>query len=339
MPIPILIGAAAAVAAAAGVGAGVYGGAKFYGATQLMKAAQDRNDRNTRRYTRQQEQTVRTMDRLGSLELEIVHSFSRFSDLIEQIQNRPQFKEITIGGMTLPQYSPAELRDVSVGAGVLLGALGGAAAGAAGGFAAAGATTAAVAALASAGTGAAISSLSGAAATNAVLAVLGGGTIAAGGGGMALGSVVLGSAAAGVGLIVGGFIFAAAGSKMSDKAEEAMAEVEKAEKIVNKLCSYLSELDTTAGSYRGTLTRVYALYKRLLSRLASVLASKKDWNRFSPSDRQLTENLVKLVTVLYAMCKVNLVVQTHDPNGINKVNASDVKKNQGAGEALLRQLQ
>ena len=74
------------------------------------------------------------------------------------------------------------LKKVSIGAGVLLGGLGGAAVGTAGGFAAAGATTSAVMALGTASTGTAIASLSGAAATNATLAALGGGAIAAGAG-------------------------------------------------------------------------------------------------------------------------------------------------------------
>lgn len=61
----------------------------------------------------------------------------------------------------LPQYNREELEQISIGAGVLLGGLGGAALGTAGGFAAAGATTAAVMALGTASTGTAIASLSG----------------------------------------------------------------------------------------------------------------------------------------------------------------------------------
>lgn len=66
-----------------------------------------------------------------------------------------------------------------------------------GGFAAVGiigtpaVVTGAVTAFCAAGTGTAISSLSGAAASNAVLAWLGGGTLAAGGGGVAAGTVIL----------------------------------------------------------------------------------------------------------------------------------------------------
>lgn len=52
----------------------------------------------------------------------------------------------------MPEYNPEELQKAYVGAGVLLGALGGATLGTAGGFAAAGATTAAVTALGSAST-------------------------------------------------------------------------------------------------------------------------------------------------------------------------------------------
>lgn len=66
---------------------------------------------------------------------------------------------------------------VAVGAGVLLGGLGGAAVGIAGAFAASGATTSAVMALGTASTGTAISSLSGIAATNTTLAALGGGAL------------------------------------------------------------------------------------------------------------------------------------------------------------------
>ena len=70
--------------------------------------------------------------------------------------------------------------------------------------------TGAVTAFATASTGTAISTLSGAAASNAVLAWLGGGSIAAGGGGMAAGSVVLvgitAGATAGVALLSAGLL-------------------------------------------------------------------------------------------------------------------------------------
>ena len=66
------------------------------------------------------------------------------------------------------------------------------------------ATMATVAAYGTAGTGVAITSLSGAAATNASLAVLGGGTVAAGGGGMATGVMILSGGTAAVAIAATG---------------------------------------------------------------------------------------------------------------------------------------
>ena len=116
------------------------------------------------RFEKENKLTSEAMDKLGKLELKILHSFSDFADVFEQIKNRPVFENYARNGVELPKYDGESLRDVSVGAGVLLGGLGGAALGTAGGFAAAGATTAAVMALGTASTGTAIASLSGAAA-------------------------------------------------------------------------------------------------------------------------------------------------------------------------------
>ena len=64
--------------------------------------------------------------------------------MFEQIKNRLTFENYSKNGVTLPRYDGEELKEVSIGAGVLLGGLDGAGLGVAGGFAAAGATTAAV---------------------------------------------------------------------------------------------------------------------------------------------------------------------------------------------------
>lgn len=71
-----------------------------------------------------------------------------------------------------------------------------------------------------ASTGTAISGLSGAAATNAMLAWLGGGSLAAGGGGMALGSIILGGIYVAPAALIGGLTIASQGQKALTQAEE-----------------------------------------------------------------------------------------------------------------------
>ena len=159
MPLPLFLAIGAAAAGAAGAGATVHGAFKMKKANKIMKEAQERNQRNVARFETHNKITSESMDELGQMELTTLAQFEKFTDLIEQIQNRPEFKKYEKDGVEIPEYDPEELKKVSIGAGVLLGGLGGAAMGTAGGFAAAGAATAAVMALGTASTGTAIASL------------------------------------------------------------------------------------------------------------------------------------------------------------------------------------
>ena len=321
MPLPLIIGIGAAIAALGGLGAGTHGAVKAKKARDTLKGAEDRHKRNVKKFEAGNKNTTKVMDSLGKLELEILESFEEFSQTIERIQNKPEFGRIVLSDIKLPNYTPEELRKVSVGAGLLLGGLGGAATGTAAGFAAAGGTTAAVMALGTASTGTAIASLSGVAATNATLAALGGGAIAAGGGGMALGSLVLGGATAGVGILVGGVIFSITGSKLANKADEAWAQMYQAETAINKICQYLKELKQTAEKYKTTLAEARTYYSRSFAATSHTVNTlgKTDWNLFEPHEKTALKNSVLLVGLLFHMCKVSLIKMEKDkPNEINR---------------------
>ena len=223
-----------------------------------------------------------------------------------------------------------------------MGGLGGAAAGTAGGFAAAGATTSAVMALGTASTGTAIASLSGAAATNAALAALGGGALgtSAYAGGMALGSAVLGGATLGVGLLVGGMIFNVTGSKLSEKADEAYSQARKTEKCVDEIVGYLKELYESAKSFEDCLKEVKEQYQKRMDIMKGVVSvqTKINWDEFTETEKEITENLILLVGLLYKMCQVKLVLQSEDDSEVNKVNKEEIDKNIGHAEEILSEL-
>lgn len=337
MPLPLVLGAAAAIAGLTGVGTGIHGAVKMKEANDTMKTADSRHKRNLARFEEQNKTTNGDMDKLGALELKILKSFEDFSEVFEKIQNRPEFKQYTRNGVSIPQYNGEELKKVSIGAGVLLGGIGGAALGTAGGFAAAGATTAAVMALGTASTGTAIASLSGAAATNATLAALGGGALAAGGGGIALGTTVLGAATLGVGLLVGGVIFNFTGASLSNKADEAWSQVLRAEKEIDQTCAYMKQLSEVATDYTKSLNCVNQIYEVHLRRLKCVVndVGKLDWNEFTDGEKLCTENTALLVGLLYNMCKVQLVQRAETMNGLNRVNSKAIKKSMADAEHIL----
>ena len=339
MPLPLIIGGIAAVAGVAGVGTGIHGGVKMKEANDTMKLAQSKQERAVALFNKRNDETTALMDEIGTQELEILSSFDDFSDIIEKIQGRPEFKAYKREGIDLPEYEAEELKKISAGAGLLLGGVGGAAAGTAGGFAAAGATTSAVMALGTASTGTAISALSGAAATNATLAALGGGAVAYGGGGIALGTAVLGGATLGVGLLVGGIIFNATGSKLSDKADEAYVQAKRTESEVNTIVAYFDELTDVAIAFKESLTKVEGVYRKYLDIIDHIVNfnEKTQWEDFTDKEKKATENAVLLVGLMYTMCQVNLVLKQGDDE-LNKVNKDAVDDVIGDADVVLNDI-
>lgn len=338
MPIPIILGILAGAAAVGGIGAGINGGVKMKEANDTMKDADARDKINQARLDRTNKDTTAVMDNLGTLEMNVLKSFNSFSALIKMIKNvPPDIKELKFSDVKLPSFTPEEITNASVGAAVLLGGLGGAAAGTAGGFAAAGATTAAVMALGTASTGTAIASLSGVAATNATLAAIGGGSLAAGGLGVAGGTALLGASTLGVGLLIGGIIFNVTGSSLSKKASDAKAQMQRNEEKINKICSYLDELKKYAGNYYRSLSKVNDIYQAKLNEMRHLVLDlrKTNWMDYSNQERTTVEITAKLVTLLYYMCKVQLVKKSNNENEPNSVNKNDINDAMGKADDVL----
>ena len=172
------------------------------------------------------------LESFGKYRLEAMHNtIGEFLKCLEQLQKLYQEKEFDfLKSIDIQQSKLDELKAIDMRASDALKT-----AGITGGFgvvALAGTpalVTSGVAALATASTGTAISSLSGAAAQSAVLAWLGGGSLAAGGGGMAAGAAVLTgitvTAASSVALLALGATLSAFYSKKNTESEQYLADV------------------------------------------------------------------------------------------------------------------
>lgn len=342
MPLPLLLGILATGSGIGGLVAGAHGAKKMKDAKDTMQATQNCHSKNIEKFEEENKKTTIIMDDLGKLELEILGNFEVFSNVIEKIQNRPKFEEFSKEDVRIPRYDEEEIKKVSIGAGVLLGGIGGAALGTAGGFAAAGATTSAVMALGTASTGTAIASLSGAAATNATLAAIGGGAIGSGvgAGGMALGSTILGATTLGVALLVEGIIFNFTGDKLVEKADQAYNEMKKSEKLVTEICDYLKELKRIAKNYMFYLKDVKKQYDKRMEIVSYTVnnLNKTDWNEFTDEEKLILENLVLLVGLLYKMCQVKLVKKAEHDNQMNKINRMGVNTAIDDAKMVLREM-
>lgn len=173
------------------------------------------------------------LETFGRARCEILKTtVGRFIKIVESLNNSVKEKVYELSSsLSLGEVDFKELESVEMNGSNLL-----ATAAAGGSMAAAAlvgvpaAVSATVAASCSASTGTAIATLTGAAKTNAILAYLGGGSVAAGGGGMAAGSVVMmgitGAAMGVVGLISASIVAGKIYSQKHTDAEKYLADVE-----------------------------------------------------------------------------------------------------------------
>lgn len=323
----------------AGIISAGYGGKKVYDAKKISKKVQQRNNDNLERLKKCNESACGEMDKLGIIELETLKSFKHFQNLMSKVHNRPIISKINTN-LQIHKFEFKKIDEAAKGAEILLGGLSGAALGTAGGFAAAGATTSAVSALATASTGTAISTLHGAALINATLAALGGGSVATGGGGVAWGATVLGAASAGVAILVGGVIFTVVGVNLEKKAKVAEDQMLKNEKQINKICDHLDKVRIAAKKYYDSFIKVVKIYKKEIKKFELIIkkygSSHVDWNNCTQEEKNVIENSVLLVHLLYNMCKIEIIKKEESADKIKSVNEPAIENECKKVEQFLR---
>jgi len=210
MPIPILLGGGALIAAAIGAKKTIDANDKNKKAKKIVEDAQNRFKKATQKLEKEKNILNQNLEDFAKFKLLVFTTqIKNLVKLLKQCKDKANSHLNNENITFTPQEIKALEKSVSNALEIVSGMVKGVASGALIAFGA----YSSVGFLASASTGTAISALSGAAAQNAILAWLGGGSLAAGGGGMALGTAVLS------GLVAGPFI-AITGLVLDSKAEK-----------------------------------------------------------------------------------------------------------------------
>ncbi|MFE2812076.1 hypothetical protein ACFXGG_16725 [Streptomyces nigra] len=242
-----------------GVATGGSGGALMGKGLLDLKRARDRSKEASQAYelrrTRAEEALAATNGRLGTLGEQQRQAFMdvvvRMVDFLRRHERQVRESErLLVDGVDATMGQVPGLRSLDVDTATWIGgALGSAAAGAGAGIG----VTAAASSFGVASTGAAISGLSGAAAESALLAFLGGGSLASGGGGMALGGAALNIVVAGPALLVGGLVFKGQTTKKVTQAKKYEADVAVAIAELDKTEALLKSVGIRTAELRGLL--------------------------------------------------------------------------------------
>jgi type II secretory pathway pseudopilin PulG len=302
MPIPIIIGIAAA-AAAYGAAKGVSGAIDHSNAKSLNSDARSMVDAANRQVEDHRKSTNKTLEDYGQRKLRAFNGvISDFITTFERLKNvdvmdSPELDKLNAGDYSNNALNGLRtdyqaLKDAGLGLGAGMGS------GAALAFGAYNGTML----LATASTGTAISSLGGVAATNATLAWLGGGSLAAGGYGMAGGMMVLGGIVAGPALAIFGHIL---GSKGETALNNARSNLEQAKTIRDEaklMADKLQAIEKVTALANSTFSIVSAHLRHAVHDLKIAIQTHgEDYREFPQEARETTLLSVKFAQLLKAM--------------------------------------
>ena len=311
MPIPLIIGAAAAVAGVYGVAKGVSGTIDHQNAKNLNNDAQGIVDAANRKIDQHRQTTNKVLEDYGQRKLrafngivvDFIDTFGRLKnvDLINSPEleklNAGDFSSTTLAGLRQDYQA---LKDAGLGLGAGMGS------GAALAFGAYNGTML----LATASTGTAISSLGGVAATNATLAWLGGGSMAAGGYGIAGGMMVLGGIVAGPALAIFGHIL---GNKGEEALNNARSNLEQAKTIRDQaelMAGKLQAIEQVTALANSTFSIISAQLRHAVHNMKAVIEQHgENFQAFSSQDKQSVFLSVKFAQLLKAMIDTAILDQ------------------------------
>lgn len=309
-----------ATTGAIGAAAGISGAAKLSEAGEIKDAAMSRYHAEKTRFDKTQGKTNDVLKSLGEDKLKIWQSFDRFTAMFSKIQNPPDITgHAGEDSLNFTAEDLEQIQAVAISAKDLLaGGVGSVAAGSLIGFAATGGLVSTL----TASTGTAISALSGAAATNATLAVLGGGSLAVGGAGMAGDVAVFGGLTVAPMLMVGGFMLNGKASKALENAEEISSEADSAVAKMKTAEIELGKVKDLASKIQEELKNLNLCYTSLLSKMEEVVSRKTNYNNFSYEEKRMLEKTILSVKLLKQLSMQNIL----SPEETDTVLENEVKE-------------
>lgn len=296
---------------------------------EQVAATKARHERVNERVTERAQQTQEHGESFNEVHDRVRDDFfMKFVGLAATIEGAPVPEEPTEDELEPTGRGKAKIRIESMTAGIgsaISGAAAGGLAGAAAGGAAAYGAFTAAAMFGTASTGAAITGLSGVAATNATLAVLGGGTLAAGGAGIAGGTLLLTSmvAAPAAILAVAGF---AVLKRQRTKKEDARlrAQLDDAEQALEESQDGYDTMISVLERATGILDYAGVHGSHALTKWAKTLpAEPRAWEALDPMAQAQYEDFLRLAGCVLAVSSINVgVLLTAEPEALEEMRVA-----------------
>ena len=322
-----------AVMTAAGVAGGVYGLSEVIEGSNTMQKAEEKVQEAQDILNFTYKSTMDTMKKIAERELDILASFKMFSDLIENIQEKPKFRNYEQNKYNLPELKMEELKNASLGADLLNMSIESSTIGVMSGIMISGSIEQVASFIGSKISGNNIKEMSEEEIQLATKKFLGNGD-------EDNGEKILKNLFITSSIFTGGILFGYEGHQYAEAAKKAYSEAEDIEWKIIETINYLDKLNSYARHFNKTLKVLNGKYLQYLDKMDYIVTMEKktNWNDFTDEDKIIIQNVVLLVGYLYKMCRTNLVKKETNEDEFNLINSKELKETIQKGNLLEEQI-
>ena len=311
MPLPLLFIGVAAATGTLGASKSIMAGIDASKAQKINKNANEIVEDATKRLNARRAACGKALSQLGEEKLFVLNSsVTEFLNTFTRIKNVDFRESVGLNELKKLHIDEQDFEDLREMVNFAGSVAGGAVAGTAGGALVAFGAYSAAQTLAFASTGTAIASLSGAAASNATLAIFGGGSLAAGGLGVSGGVAVLGGLVAGPALMVLGFVADAAAKKNLDKAYTNKAEAIKISEELNTGVLQCEAIRGRTYMFYNLLARLDARFLPLIYRMEDILEVEgTDYRQYAPESKKIIASCASIAVTIKSVLDTPLLTE------------------------------
>lgn len=125
--------------------------------------------------------------------------------------------------------------------------------------------------------------------------------------------------ALGPAVFLGGILILKGGKQREEQAAENLRQANKLKSDVNSIVHYHEKIQACSQKLEKSLDSVRAVYNKEFEKMKRLTEKKQDWNTYSPREKRIVQNTVKLVQLLYFICGTKLIVKDGEDEFVNDI--------------------
>lgn len=116
-------------------------------------------------------------------------------------------------------------------------------------------------------------------------------------------------------------------------------EMEKIEREIDTICEFLEEVEKVSKKFITQYKKMDKLSSERLIQLDYIInvQRKYDWNAFSKEEQLFLENTIRVIGILFSMCKIQVVSQSNEVLDMSCINKKEINEMSKKVNAIVKE--